>query len=174
MLDTSTFSRYSKSKMPLNLHIKRDEITTPFLLILTRAGEKHPPVPTFHCAMLPDGNASDSITLWWEEVPGEGLSAQEGGVSGRGVMRDMGTQSFPETPLVRKPTRGFPSPGCRPGNQIILAGALIWWMLHCLYKLSSSSRREPKKRKKAACMSRKRTGTWAGLLHWDEYLHVYF
>lgn len=63
MLDISTFSRHSKSKMPLNLHIKQDEITIPFLLVLTKAGEKHPPVPALHCATLTDGNVPDSITL---------------------------------------------------------------------------------------------------------------
>lgn len=59
--------------------------------------------------------------------------------------------------LVWRPARGFPSPGCHPDDQIIVAGALIWWMLRCLYKLSSSAGGRQKK----TCNEQKRTWTWA-------------
>lgn len=77
---------------------------------------------------------------------------------------------FPEMSLVWRTAGAFPSHSCHPNNQIILAGALIWWMLHFLYKLSNSSRREPKK---IPCNEQKKDLNLS-LLHWDEYLHVYF
>lgn len=150
--------------MPLNLCLKWDEIMVPFLLTLIRASEKHPPAPGFLCVRLTNGNAPGSITRRWEALPWDGLLAQKL----RWCLPEMQEALLC---LVWRPAWGFPSPRCCPSYQIILAGALIQWMLYWSYKLSSSSRRGEKKKN---CNEQKQDLKLLSFLHWDRYSHAYF
>lgn len=162
MLDTATFSRYLKSKIPLNWHIKWDEVTIPFLLILTSADERHPLVPAFHCTVLTDRNVSHPLTLWegsrgWI-LGSERQSEWQEGDGGDGHLE---LWHFPLMCLVWRPAWLCPSHVCHPNDQIVLAGALIWWMLHCLYWFQQ-------KGAKKKAFSEQKKDLNLSLLHWDE------
>lgn len=150
MLEYLLKADVSKSKMPLNLHLKQDEIVMSFLLALTGAGEKHHPCTTVSLRSADwwkrasFGNAEKGRGSWWWIFGSASVTLRQsewqGEDEGDGVPRAlMLLQSAPGFGSVQ----GFPSPGCHP-DQIILAGALIWWMLHLSFSL------------------------------WEEYSHVYF
>lgn len=136
------------------------------MLILIRDSEKCPPTLEFLCVRLIDGNVPGSIMGWWEALGWDGFWSQKE------------LRCFPEMQeallcLVGRPARGFPSPWCCPDYQIMLAGALIRWMLHCSDKLSSSSRMEQKKKKKKPVMSRNRSRTWASCSEMSICMHIF-
>lgn len=144
--------------MPLNLHVKDNEITIPFLLIWLEMVRN---ISSLYQGFIAQcwlmGTCQIQKHCDWKRFLGMDFWLRKAEWVA-GEWWALRAVTLPQNVPGLRPAQGFPSPSCYPDDQITLAGALTWWMLHCLYKWSSSSSREPKKK---PVVSRKRAWTWA-------------